>query len=189
MPIHMSPIPAVPGDGYYAKRAIIVPTAGQEQFDAEFRLNPTALVADEDTVQLVIDLADNLVDGIGYQLGLEASAGNPPHVVAIADEPVYTYICRFASRWARAEGNQMRGEPGDVPPDLPGAPATDAQPTDGRFGRMKSAAEKAIRAILAAKRDRGRAVGQGGIGVGFNTNPCGGGFPYGIDPAVVNGGL
>lgn len=189
MPFDLDPISESPADGYYAKRALILADAGQEQLDAEARLDPAAAIADEELIQDACDLADNMVDGFGYVVGLAAVSGT--HVLLTTDEPAYTWASRYASRWARAEIAQRRGEPWggeEIPADVLGQQPEAAQDPNGKFARKRGEAERKIKAMLQSWYNRRTlsAAGAGtGIGVGF-SDTCGG--AEGIDPIVVNGG-
>lgn len=198
MPIEMNPSnPGGPDDGHYAKVALILANAGTEQYDAEFRLDPAALVADPDVVATVIRLADNTVEAIAYKVGLSklTSGASAGWAVATGDEPVYTECSLWASRWARAQAHALQPEanndPGDRD-DVEGSPPEGqaGQPEAGFVGARREA-ERKIKEILKAKFERQSLANVTNtpspiddiIAVGWN-DPCGP-LPTGIDPRTV----
>lgn len=177
MPLNIVPIVPGAAEGYYAKRAKMLSTAGQDSFDAENRLDSMLLIADETVVQLALTAADSVVDGIAYEEGIDGTT----HAILTTDQPVFGYLSFWASRWARAEGHLTRGEISDAEDDIEGGPPNGSP--EGVFRKMKTEAEKRIRAILVAKRGRQSIVGTGGHGIAVGYQPhvrpsCG------IDPTV-----
>jgi len=163
-------VPTVVGAavGYYADRSLVVITAGEENFNADFSLDADGGVANEGVVQLCLDNADSLVDEIALEEGV-TFAGTPPHAIATNDQPLFRALQRWASRWARADGHQLRGEMGGQGDDGFDELATTSPKSgggsEGLFRYMKSEAEKRIRKLLQAK--------VAGSSVGFNTGQDG----------------
>lgn len=137
-------------DGYYVSRETVLRTAGTDNFNAAFNLDPDSTVADEAIVQEVVDQADRFVDSRALVLGV-AAAGTDPHYVETSD-PIFGMLSDWASRWARAQGYLLRGTTGD-------AQAT----AEGQMQAMKDEAEKRIDELLKNK----RWTVAGGIGFGL----------------------
>jgi hypothetical protein len=192
MPIDLDPIIPSGLDGYYPTYAGTLAKAGQEQFDADARLDPAALVADDALVADVFARCDAFIDGEAFIAGLSVSASDPPHYVGQNQSPAFAYIRDQAEWWSRCEIHLMRGEPGgDVPLETVNGPPDSGMTPEGKFRKKKNEAERNIRAMLKSLRFRvAAAAGGGGIGVGFSPkHPCGTPNTVGIDPIVVNGGI
>lgn len=153
--------------GYYAQRSIVFATAGEEDFVAEASLDsdddPT--IANEGVVQLCLDNADTNVDTIAAELGVRF-AGDDGHAIATDDLPTFGLLKLWASRWARADLHQLRGERNGPAPDDPDGPQVGTTDSRGIFAAMKNEADKKIRGILKAKLTNGD-------GSGFNNGQDG----------------
>jgi hypothetical protein len=185
-------------DGRYVKRSLLLAAGGQESFDAEFRLDPLAITADEAAVADIIRLGDNMVEAIAYKVGLNKLDGGPGDAgwaIAVADEPVFTECSLWASRWGRAmahamqpESNAEAGDRDDVEGTPPDAQA--GQPEAGFVGARREA-ERKIKEILTAKYKRQQlavitntpSTTDDIIAVGWN-DACGP-LPTSIDPRTI----
>jgi hypothetical protein len=167
MPITLTPITTGAAEGYYVKRAKVVATAGQDNFDLGFNLDNTATVADEDIAQGVFDLGDRYVDSRCIVLGVAADAGaTAPHYLATTNA-IFDMLGDWASRWARAQGYLLRGSRDD-----------NSDKAEGQMAKMKDEAEKRIDELLyAAKATAATDAGTTGIEVIMpaccSHTPCG----------------
>jgi hypothetical protein len=148
----LTPVPSGPSEGYFAKRATVLRVAGQANFDAQFNLNPDALVADETTVQAVLDDTDNWVRGRCYFYGVPKT--DAVNYVA-ADDELLGYLHEPASRRARARGYLMRGEVGGA-----GGP----NGAEGQMTAMRDQAEAEINDLLQAAVRRAADAAAGAAG-------------------------
>lgn len=165
MPLELIPIPAAGGtDGYYAKRAKVLLAAGQVNFNADFNLEPTVLVADEPTVTEILLQTDDWIDGEAWRLGL-TMAGTGTHYVATGDNPLYANLCNEAARMARAAGHLLRGDVGEPAPEGEAAGPLRGGP-EGVYAKTKRNAMSRITELLSAK--VAQAAGQGDVG-GFGS--------------------
>lgn len=134
MPIELTPITSADADGYYAKRAMVIPTAGADNFEIEGDLNSDG-GTDEDSLQLLFDDTDGYVDMVAAEVGI--APADASHYVATSNRH-FVALSTAASERVRAKIHRMRG--------------TTSEQTDGPEGQMTNMLERAEENILRTLR-------------------------------------
>lgn len=146
MPTYLPMPPAAAAstaEGYYVKRAKVIRTAGQDNFDLGFNLDNTATVADEAVAQGIFDLADRFVDSRCVVLGVARDAGaTSPHYLAMTNA-LFDMLGDWASRWARAQGYLLRGSRESAEDKAEGQMAKMKEESEGRINELLYAAKAA----------------------------------------------
>jgi hypothetical protein len=153
MPIILYPDAGGTATAYYPTEELARNTAGRDAWEQEANLDGVLVGVDPAVVQLALDNADTLIDGIAYEEGVRA-AGTPPHYVATDDYPLFDNLRLWGSRWARADIRLLRGDQrGEVADNLTGTAALMPPPIQGEspFEKMKREAERRIRSLLKFK--------------------------------------
>jgi len=122
-------------DGYYVKRAKVIHTAGQDNFDLGFNLDTSATTADETIAQAIFDQGDRFVDSRALLAGISKATAS--HYLDTTNA-IFDAISDWASRWARAQGYLLRGVTGNE----------DSAKAEGQMRDMRDEAEAKIDELL-----------------------------------------
>ena len=199
-------LPPGPADNFYVRRVDLLLAMGQEPFDAEIRLDPSATVADETIVaELLRDTGDQ-IDLIAMDIGLTMYEAGPaaghyvdPNSADLRERIVFTAVRKAGALYARALARAIRPDRDDEP--RPGIqplgtppPAQSAGQNAGGMTKLKNNALERIRAALAAlmyQRDLVTARPDSSIvAVGWSANtrcrPATSlNLPPGVDPGII----